>query len=164
LCGYLKDEVRLQDVNPLTLGLELHNGQMEAIIRANEPIPIKRWLREAKALTTNRDGQESIRFRVVQGERLLATDNLLIGEVTLPLVAARPRGEARIHCLFDMDLNGILHLFAEDADTGVSVSAVFDRVYQLGAAEVEAKLQEGAEHRAEDELTGRVLRLGEELD
>jgi molecular chaperone DnaK len=66
LCGYLRDEVKLWDVTPLSLGIELANGKMDVIIPNNEQIPIKRWRKGSQAFTTQRNGQESIRFRVYQ--------------------------------------------------------------------------------------------------
>ncbi|HEY9858129.1 MAG TPA: Hsp70 family protein [Candidatus Obscuribacterales bacterium] len=69
LCGYLKEEVKLWDITPLSLGIELVNGKMDAIIRANEQIPVTKWRKGSQAFTTQRDGQESIRFRIYQGER-----------------------------------------------------------------------------------------------
>ena len=100
LCGYLKEQVALWDVNPLSLGVELADGKLDVIIPANEPIPVERWRRGPQAFTTQRDGQKSIRFKVFQGERPMAVDNAYIGEVILPLATARRAGDiASTACL-----------------------------------------------------------------
>jgi molecular chaperone DnaK len=164
LCGYLKEEVKLWDVTPLSLGLELANGKMDAIIRANEQIPVTKWRKGPQAFTTQRDGQESIRFRIYQGERPLAADNEFVGEVVLNLATARPAGEVRVNCMFKVDHDGILHVLAEDASTeGEPVEKTFDRFYRLTPQEVEQKLKEALVHRDEDTITSRLFQLEEEL-
>jgi molecular chaperone DnaK len=88
--------VKLWDVPPLSLGIELANGKMDAIIRANEQIPGTKWRKEPQAFTTQGDGQESIRFRSYQGERPIAADNEFVGEVVFNLATTRPAGEVRV--------------------------------------------------------------------
>lgn len=164
LCGYLKEEVKLWDVTPLSLGIELANGKMDAIIRANEQIPVTKWRKGPQAFTTQRDGQESIRFRIYQGERPLAADNEFVGEVILNLATTRPAGEVRVNCMFKVDHDGILHVLAEDASTeGEPVEKTFDRFYRLTPQEVEQKLKEALVHRDEDTITSRLFQLEEEL-
>ena len=88
--------MKLWDVTPLSLGLELANGKMDAIIRANELIPVTKWRKGSQAFTAQRDGQESIRFLIYQGERPIAADNEFVGEVVLNLATTRPAGEVRV--------------------------------------------------------------------
>lgn len=164
LCGYLWDEVKLWDVTPLSLGIELAEGKMDVIIPSNEQIPITKWRKGSQAFTTQRDGQESIRFRVYQGERPIAIDNEFIGEVILDLATIRPAGEVRINCMFKIDLDGILHILVEDSSTeGEPIEKTFDRFYRLTSEEVEEKLQQADAHRNEDEITRRVFQLQEEI-
>lgn len=164
LCGYLKEEVKLWDVTPLSLGIELANGKMDAIIRANEQIPVTKWRKGSQAFTTQRDGQESIRFRIYQGERPIAADNEFVGEVVLNLATTRPAGEVRVNCMFKVDHDGILHVLAEDASTeGEPVEKTFDRFYRLTPQEVEEKLKEAQVHREEDAIASRLFQLEEEL-
>ncbi len=156
--------MKLWDVTPLSLGLELANGKMDAIIRANEQIPVTKWRKGSQAFTTQRDGQESIRFRIYQGERPLAADNEFVGEVVLNLATTRPAGEVRVNCMFKVDHDGILHVLAEDASTeGEPVEKTFDRFYRLTPQEVEQKLKEAEVHRDEDTITSRLFQLEEEL-
>ncbi len=164
LCGYLREDVKLWDVTPLSLGLELANGQMDVIIRANEQIPVTKWRKGPQAFTTQRDGQESIRFRIYQGERPIAADNEFVGEVVLHLATTRPAGEVRVNCLFKVDHDGILHVRAEDTSTeGQPVEKTFDRFYRLTPQEVEEKRKQAQVHQDEDTITSRLFQLEEEL-
>ncbi|MGF2037334.1 MAG: Hsp70 family protein [Nostoc sp. CmiVER01] len=164
LCGYLREEVKLWDITPLSLGIELANSKMDAIICANEPIPVTKWRKGSQAFTTQRDGQESIRFRIYQGERPIAGDNEFIGEVVLNLATTRPAGEVRVNCMFKVDHDGILHVLAEDITTdGQPVEKTFDRFYRLTQQEVDQKLEEAKVHENEDALTNRIFQLEEEI-
>lgn len=163
LCGHLKDKVKLWDVIPLALGIELADGRMDCILSANQQTPCN-TSRKPRYFTTQRDGQETIRFRVYQGERPIAKDNIFIGEVILNLTTARPAGEHRIKCVFSMDQDGILHVLAEDTNTdGEPVEKKFDYVYRLTQQELEAVLKEAQAHQAEDAITTRLFLLKEEL-
>ncbi len=164
LCGYLREEVKLWDITPLSLGSELANSKMDAIICANEPIPVTKWRKGSQAFTTQRDGQESIRFRIYQGERPIAGDNEFIGEVVLNLATTRPAGEVRVNCMFKVDHDGILHVLAEDITTdGQPVEKTFDRFYRLTQQEVDQKLEEAKVHENEDAVTNRIFQLEEEI-
>ncbi|MUG93177.1 Hsp70 family protein [Scytonema sp. UIC 10036] len=164
LCGYLREEVKLWDVTPLSLGIELANGKMDVIIRANEAIPVTKWRKGPQAFTTQRDGQESIRFRIYQGERPIAADNEFIGEVVLNLATVRPGGEVRVNCMFKVDHDGILHVLAQDTSTeGQPVEKTFDRFYRLTQQEVDQKLEEARVHQDEDTVTNRIFQVEEEI-
>lgn len=161
LSGYLKEQVKLWDMIPLSLGIELRNGQMETIIKAGKHIPAKSepWL-----FTTHRDGQERIRFRIFQGQRPRAKDNDPIGEVVFDLTTPRPKGEHRIECTFMVNAEGILSVQARDADTDEPpVEKKFDRIYQLSVEEKEAIERAAEVHRAEDKITLQLLGLREKL-
>lgn len=161
LCGHLKEKVRLWDVIPLSLGLEVKGGKMDCIFPANHQIPCKS---KPKLFTTQRDGQETISFYVYQGERPIAKDNVFIGEVTLNLTTARPAGEHRIQCIFSIEQDGILHVLAEDINTdGNPVEEKFDHVYRMTQQEVEDALKAAQSHKEEDVITTRVFQLEEEL-
>ena len=161
LCEHLKDRFKLWDVVPLSLGLELKDGTMARIIEANQRIPFKS---KPKTFTTQRDGQETIRFQVYQGERPIAKDNVFIGEVIFNLTTSRPAGEHRIECVFKVDLDGILHVLAKDLNTDSEpVEKKFDRIYRMTQQEIDAALQEAEAHKEEDAVTARLVQLKEKL-
>jgi molecular chaperone DnaK len=137
LSGYLQDRIRLWDVVPMSLGIELADGRMERIIKANEQIPVTV---RRDSFTTQRDGQERICFRVCQGEQPMAADNVPLGEVILNLSIARPAGVPRINCLFKIDHDGILHVRAEDAETeGNPVEVSLGHFYKSDRLEVDER-------------------------
>jgi molecular chaperone DnaK len=164
LCGHLADRIRLWDVTPLTLGVELASGLLEPIVKANAQIPVQAWRRGPSGFTTKYDGQEQIRFRVFQGERPLARDNTAVGEIVLNLGSPRDAGAAHVACLFLIDQDGILHVRAEDEDTDANtVEATFDRTYQLTRAEIDARRREAEIKATEDVMTRRLLELTEQV-
>ena len=112
LCGRVR-QIILVDVTPLSLGIETFGGLMNVIIPRNSTIPVK-----AGELFTNAvDHQESMAIRVLQGERELAKDNWLLGEVTVPFTPG-PKGSARVGVQFAIGLDGILEVLARDTVTG----------------------------------------------
>ena len=112
LCGRVR-QIILVDVTPLSLGIETFGGLMNVIIPRNSTIPTK-----AGELFTNAvDHQESMAIRVLQGEREMAKDNWLLGEVTVPFHPG-PKGSARVGVQFSIDRNGILEVLTRDTATG----------------------------------------------
>ena len=112
LCGRIQ-QIILVDVTPLSLGIETFGGLMNVIIPRNSTIPIK-----AGELFTNAvDFQDSMSIRVLQGEREMARDNWLLGEVTIPFEPGL-KGSARVGVQFSIDRNGILEVLARDTATG----------------------------------------------
>lgn len=112
LCGRMR-QIQLVDVTPLSLGIETFGGLMNVIIPRNSTIPVK-----AGELFTNAvDGQESMAIRVLQGERELAKDNWLLGEVAVPF-ASGPKGSARVGVQFSINRDGLLEVLARDTATG----------------------------------------------
>lgn len=112
LCGRLR-QILLVDVTPLSLGIETFGGLMNVIIPRNSTIPVK-----AGELFTNAvDGQDSMAVRVLQGERELAADNWLLGEVIVPFPPG-PKGSARVGVQFSIDRDGLLQVLARDTATG----------------------------------------------
>lgn len=162
ICGYLSDRIKLLDVIPLTLGIEVKGGKIQPIIKAGQHIPTKS---DPYSFTTDRDGQERIRFRVFQGERPIAARNDLIGEVIFDLAPPRPKREHRIECTFRVSAEATLTVRAKDANSNKPpVKKKFDRLYNLSIEEVEAFQRAAETHRQEDATTRQLLRLQEKVD
>jgi molecular chaperone DnaK len=113
LTGEVKD-VLLLDVTPLSLGIETMGGVMTRLIEANTTIPTKK----AETFTTAADNQPSVEIHVLQGERPMAQGNKTIGRFHLDGIPPAPRGIPQIEVSFDIDANGILHVYAKDKGTG----------------------------------------------
>jgi molecular chaperone DnaK len=145
LCGRVRDLV-LVDVTPLTLGIETFGGLMNAIIPRNTAIPAK-----AGELFTNAvSGQTSVAIRVLQGEREMARDNWLLGEVLVPLPPG-PKGSARVGVQFSINQDGVLEVLARDTHTGADHPlTIHHAAVDVNDAAVEAMISSSVDHAFAD--------------
>lgn len=88
--------------------------------------------------TTSRDAQDTVRIIVCQGESRRLDNNVVIGDLTLAGLPARPRGETSIEVTFQLDASGILQVKARDAHTGKEQRASLDLVGAMPQADVQA--------------------------
>lgn len=145
LCGRVRSIV-LVDVTPLSLGIETFGGLMNVIIPRNSTIPAK----AGEMFTNAVANQESIAIRVLQGERELAKDNWLLGEVIVPFENG-PKGSARVGVQFAIDRDGILEVLARDTVTGKDhILEIRDAAVDVDDSEVENMVSESIEHAFED--------------
>ena len=150
LCGRVRSIV-LVDVTPLSLGIETFGGLMNVIIPRNSTIPAK----AGEMFTNAVANQESIAIRVIQGERELAKDNWLLGEVIVPFENG-PKGSARVGVQFSIDRDGILEVLARDTVTGEDhILDIRDTAVDVDDAEVEEMVSESIEH-AFDDMNERI--------
>lgn len=102
--------VTLLDITPLSLGVEVAGGVMDVIIPRNTNIPTK----VIKSYTNDTDYDKSILIKIFEGERMLTKDNFSIGEFLLDDIKPEPKGSAIIEISFNIDINGIILVTAED--------------------------------------------------
>ena len=113
ISGELRD-LLLNDVTPLSLGLETYGGLMKVLIPRNTPIPV----RQSDVFSTSESNQSSVEVHVWQGERQLAVDNKSLGKFKLSGIPPAPRGVPQVQVAFDIDTNGLLEVSATDKTTG----------------------------------------------
>jgi molecular chaperone HscC len=122
------DEIRLTDVCPFTLGVEiaeydrnghLHTGIFSPIIERNTVIPASR----VRDFSTMSDNQRAVEFGVYQGESRDVSANVKLGEVKLK-VPPKPAGQIRIDCRFSYDVSGLLEVDVTVPETGTSKQLV----------------------------------------
>ncbi len=114
-------EVVLTDVCPYSLGIETADaeggtkvtGLFEPILERNTVIPASR----AQTFYPLEDYQQLVNLRVYQGESRLVRDNILLGEVHVPL-PTKMKSESGVDVRFSYDTSGLLevdaHVLATD--------------------------------------------------
>lgn len=145
MSGALREMVLL-DVTPLSLGIETFGGLMNVLISRNTTIPCK----AGEMFTNAVANQQSMRVRVMQGEREMARDNWELGRVDVDFELA-PKGQARVGVQFAIDENGILEVLARDVSTGKDTLLEIDSAaVDVDDDRVEAMVSESVDYAFED--------------
>ena len=145
LTGELRD-LMLNDVTPLSLGLETIGGVMKVLIPRNTSIPV----RKSDVFSTSEANQSSVEIHVLQGERQMAEGNKSLGRFRLSGIPPAPRGVPQVQVSFDIDANGLLQVSATDRTTGRQQSVSIQGGSNLSEEEI-GKLIEEAEQKASED-------------
>lgn len=140
------EDLLLLDVTPLSLGIETLGEVFTKIIDRNVTIPTAR----SQVFSTATDGQTSVEIHVLQGERAMAQDNKSLGKFLLSGIPPSPRGVPQIEVSFEIDVNGILKVAAQDKGTGKKQTISITNTGSLTGKEIEQMRLE-AEKYAEDD-------------
>ncbi|MFN7899789.1 MAG: molecular chaperone DnaK [Synechococcaceae cyanobacterium] len=145
LTGELRD-LMLNDVTPLSLGLETIGGVMKVLIPRNTPIPVRR----SDVFSTSEANQNSVEIHVLQGERQMAEGNKSLGRFRLSGIPPAPRGVPQVQVSFDIDANGLLQVSATDRTTGRQQSVSIQGGSNLSEEEIQRLLEEAERKNVED--------------
>jgi len=159
LIGEVKN-ILLIDVTPLTLGIETRGGVASPLIRRNTTIPV----RKSQIFTTARNDQTSVEIVVVQGERVMAVENTVLGRFTLDDIPPAARGEAKIEVAFKLDADGILQVTAQDQATGKEQHITVTASSGLSEEELEQMVAEAREHDERDRQRRLVIKTRNRAD
>jgi len=159
LAGDVKD-VLLLDVTPLSLGIETLGGVFTKLIERNTTIPSKK----TQIFSTAADNQPAVSIHVLQGEREMAIHNRTLGRFDLVGIPPAPRGMPQIEVTFDIDANGIMHVFAKDLGTGKEQSIKIESSSGLSDAEVDKMKKDAELHSDEDKKQKELIEAKNKAD
>lgn len=123
------EEVRMTDVCPFSLGIEvtdydqygrIHAGIFAPIIERNRTIPVSR----IKQFHTLSDNQRFVEIGVYQGEARNVSGNVKLGVMKIA-VPPKPAGEVSVNCRFTYDVSGLLEVDLDVPITGVTAHHTF---------------------------------------
>ncbi|MGD1910826.1 MAG: molecular chaperone DnaK [Rivularia sp. (in: cyanobacteria)] len=149
------DNLLLLDVTPLSLGLETLGEIFTKTIERNTTIPTSK----SQVFSTAVDGQNSVEIHVLQGERAMARDNKSLGKFLLNGIPPAPRGVPQIEVSFEIDVNGILKVGAQDKGTGREQSIRITNTGGLSQNEVERMRTEAETYAEEDKRRLELIEL-----
>ncbi|PRQ59137.1 putative Heat shock protein 70 family [Rosa chinensis] len=134
LIGKLRD-FTLLDVTPLSLGVETAKSHflskekktrkhfMSVVIPRNTKVPVMK----KEIFYTMYDNQAVVQVRVYEGESKTTLENNFLGAFEIEDIPPAPAGEAKFDICFDIDVNGILSVSAEDLSTGQKKGIKFNK-------------------------------------
>lgn len=112
--GSGEGDVTLLDVTSLSLGVAIAGGFVRRLIPRNTTVPTA----ITETFATSRDGQETVKIMVLQGEAEHAAKNELLGAFSLSALRPAPRGEVKIDVTFEIDSEGIVSVSALNQESG----------------------------------------------
>lgn len=139
-------EMILTEVCPFTLGTEVarvtgeykEKGHYLPIIERNTVIPVSR----TETLYTLDDNQTFVRVKILQGESRLAWNNLMLGELVIP-VPPRKAGEVPIQVTYTYDINALLEVVVKVSETGEEKKIIIQQADNpMSEAEAQQRLEE----------------------
>jgi len=163
-------EVVLTDVCPFTLGTEVmaNNGYFDEtghylpIIQRNTVIPVSR----TQTVYTAHDNQSRVNVKVLQGESRMAYNNLLLGELSVP-VPPGPKGREAVDITYTYDVNSLLEVEVYVHSSGVRRKMIIqneqNRIDEEEAAARLEKLQYLKQNPRDEEANRLQLLRGERL-
>jgi molecular chaperone DnaK len=138
------ENILLLDVTPLSLGIETLGEVFTKVIDRNTTVPTSK----SQTFSTAVDGQTTVEIHVLQGERAMAKDNKSLGKFLLTGIPIAPRGVPQIEVSFEIDVNGILKVGAQDKATNREQTMRITNTGGLSTMDVD-KMRDEAERYAD---------------
>merc|ERR1712193_600220 len=161
LSGEDNVDVVLLDVCPLTLGIETVGGVMTKLIARNSVVPTKK----SQIFSTAADNQQTVTIQVYEGERPMTKDNHILGKFDLTGIPPAARGVPQIEVTFEIDVNGILRVSAEDKGTGNKEKIeIKNDANRLSPEEVERMIKDAEDFAEEDKKVAERAVAKNELE
>ena len=115
----IQNKLLLVDRTSLSIGLETAGGVMDILIPRGTIIPVQK----IKKYTTDKDFVESILIKIYEGERRFTRDNFIIGDFKVTIDKEK-RGVPRIQITFEIDMDGIIKIKAEDINNPLNKNTI----------------------------------------
>jgi len=149
----LSKNIVLNDVIPLSLGIETATGLISQIIRRNTPIPTYK----IKKYTTSEDNMKDIIINIYEGERKIAKENYFVGSFTLKLDKEYKKDHATIKVTMEVDANGIINVSAKDQQSSMSNSIKIEAKHnKLSDEVIERLIIEGEKYEKYDSIKEQI--------
>lgn len=113
----VSEKIKTFDALPLSIGVETVGGLFCRIIPRNTPVPFK----VTKTFTTASDNQAKFCLKIYFGEREIAEENKLLGDINLVLYLAK-KGVPKVNVTFGLNANGELFTNAVEEISRKSMS------------------------------------------
>jgi molecular chaperone DnaK len=159
IAGEVKELVLL-DVTPHTLGIETKDGTFTPLIERNSTIPT----RKSRVFTTVADNQTKVEVHVLQGESDMAAYNKSLAKFELTNIPPTPKGVPQIEVSFEIDVNGIVSVSAQDQATGRSQSVVIHPSGGLSQSELNRLVGETRQREQQERVQKEMDAVVRQLD
>lgn len=156
LSGEINDMLLL-DVTPLSLGISTKGGLMSKIIERNTTIPISK----SQVFSTAEDNQSVVSIEVYQGERDFVIDNIKLATFELSEIPVAPRGGPQINVTFNIDVNGIVSVKAEDLVSGKENAVLLNNSQKATKEQIEQNISDSELYKKQDSDNKKKLHMSE---
>ncbi|ETO91842.1 MAG: chaperone protein DnaK [Candidatus Xenolissoclinum pacificiensis L6] len=153
-------DLLLIDVTPLSLSIETAGGICTKMITRNTQLPANK----SQVFTTAATNQTQVDIKVYQGEREMAVDNKLLGQFQLTGIPPAPRGVPQIEVTFDIDVNGVVSVSAQDKSTGNKQNVTIKDSGGLTDKEVEDMVKDAEKYAEEDKARKELIEAKNKAD
>ena len=130
------------------------------MIQRNTTIPTK----TTETFSTAMDNQPSVEIKIFQGEREFAKDNKSLGVFTLSGIEPARRGVPQIEVTFDIDVNGVLSVTAQDKGTGKQADITISGASNLDQNEIDQMVEDAEKFAAADKEKSGEVALKNQVD